>query len=259
MLIYKYVTGGRIDILERGLIRFTQPSALNDPFETEPNLCEFETYWRLRGQTGIEELRQMGTRTPMQLAVAEFRLEQTLRDQLAKFRRDINSNHAFLSLSKKQNNLLMWSHYADSHRGFVLGFESDHAFFQTTIPREVTALAEVSYSPTGRIMPAPNQDWTNLAEIIFFTKSNHWSYEEELRLVKNPLCADDVSVENGQNIYLFKFPSESLKEVILGYRMPPALRQKIVRVVEAKYQDVRLLKTHISSAHFELDIQPCLR
>jgi hypothetical protein len=256
MLVYKYVTGDRIDVLERGLIRFTQASALNDPFETEPNLCELEAYLRQRGKRIIEEQRERGANF-IQLAVADFMLEPTLRKKLAAFRQDNNSNYAFLSLSKKQNNLLMWSHYSDSHRGFVLGFESDHAFFQTTIPREVRALTEVGYSATRPIMPAPDQNWTNLAEIIFFTKSEHWSYEEELRLVKNPHCADDViPVEDGQDIYLFKFPPESLKEVILGFRMLPDLRRRIVEIVEAKYQDVRLLETLISSEHFELDIRP---
>jgi hypothetical protein len=255
MMIYKYVTGTRIDILERCLIRFTQASALNDPFETEPNLCEFEDYLRRLGRRTLEEQRHRGTF--MQLAVAEFMLEPTVRKKLAKFRQDNNSNYAFLSLSKKQNNLLMWSHYSDSHRGFVLGFESDHAFFQTTILREVRALTEVSYSPTRPIMPAPDQNWTNLAEIMFFTKSDHWSYEEELRLVKNPHCADEViPSEDGQDIYLFKFPSECLKEIILGHRMLRELRQRILQVVEAKYPEVQLLKAHISSAHFELDVQP---
>src|SRR5712691_10080500 len=36
MSLYKYVTADRIDILRNGLIRFTQPSAFNDPFECKP-------------------------------------------------------------------------------------------------------------------------------------------------------------------------------------------------------------------------------
>jgi hypothetical protein len=36
MPIYKYVTIDRLDILTNGLIRFTQPSAFNDPFEAYP-------------------------------------------------------------------------------------------------------------------------------------------------------------------------------------------------------------------------------
>lgn len=36
MALYKYVKADRIDILRNGLIRFTQPSALNDPWEFQP-------------------------------------------------------------------------------------------------------------------------------------------------------------------------------------------------------------------------------
>lgn len=36
MTLYKYVTADRIDVLTTGLIRFTQPGALNDPWEMKP-------------------------------------------------------------------------------------------------------------------------------------------------------------------------------------------------------------------------------
>ena len=37
MIFYKYLPPERINILQNRLIRFTQPSALNDPFEGRPN------------------------------------------------------------------------------------------------------------------------------------------------------------------------------------------------------------------------------
>lgn len=36
MVFYKYVSAERIDILQNRLIRFTQPNAMNDPFEARP-------------------------------------------------------------------------------------------------------------------------------------------------------------------------------------------------------------------------------
>ena len=36
MSIYKYIPPERIDILQNNHIRFTQPSAFNDPFEAFP-------------------------------------------------------------------------------------------------------------------------------------------------------------------------------------------------------------------------------
>lgn len=37
MVFYKYVSAKRIDILQNRLIRFTQPNAMNDPFEGQPH------------------------------------------------------------------------------------------------------------------------------------------------------------------------------------------------------------------------------
>lgn len=36
--LYKYLTTDRIDVLRNGTIRFTQPNALNDPFERAAKL-----------------------------------------------------------------------------------------------------------------------------------------------------------------------------------------------------------------------------
>jgi len=41
MLLYKYVIGDRIDVLKNGLIRFTQPSALNDRWDLKPHVERF--------------------------------------------------------------------------------------------------------------------------------------------------------------------------------------------------------------------------
>ena len=37
MILYKYVPAERISILQDFLIRFTQPNAMNDPFEARPD------------------------------------------------------------------------------------------------------------------------------------------------------------------------------------------------------------------------------
>lgn len=36
MYLYKYLNPDRVDVLKQRRIRFTQPSALNDPFEFKP-------------------------------------------------------------------------------------------------------------------------------------------------------------------------------------------------------------------------------
>ena len=40
MAVYKYLRGDRVDVIESGRIRFTQPRYLNDPFELKPHFTE---------------------------------------------------------------------------------------------------------------------------------------------------------------------------------------------------------------------------
>jgi len=39
--------------------------------------------------------------------------------------KSINEEFGIFSLSKSKNNLLMWSHYADSHKGYCIGFDHE--------------------------------------------------------------------------------------------------------------------------------------
>ncbi|HGY1053520.1 TPA: DUF2971 domain-containing protein, partial [Aeromonas salmonicida subsp. pectinolytica] len=36
----------------------------------------------------------------------------------------------FVSLSRNNTNILMWSHYADSHKGFCIGFSRQNNYFK---------------------------------------------------------------------------------------------------------------------------------
>jgi hypothetical protein len=55
MKLYKYVVPERLDVLQNGFIRFTQPEALNDPFEMRPVIKKLvgEGFWEeMHADTG---------------------------------------------------------------------------------------------------------------------------------------------------------------------------------------------------------------
>ena len=58
MLVYKYLPPERIDVLRVGRIRFTPPSALNDPFECAPTFDTSSTIEDLR-KTLLDKSRGM--------------------------------------------------------------------------------------------------------------------------------------------------------------------------------------------------------
>src|SRR5947207_3421051 len=50
MVLYKYLTPARLDVLECRRIRFTQPAAFNDPFEFKPYIESAASQEHLREQ-----------------------------------------------------------------------------------------------------------------------------------------------------------------------------------------------------------------
>jgi len=250
MIVFKYLHPDRIDVLKNGLIRFTQPAALNDPFEVRPNLRKLRRFFENlhRNAEGViptaDDLR--GT-------------QQAISDTFGRMNEDNSSELVFLSLSKKRNNLLMWSHYCDCHRGFVIGFEAANPFFANSTNGVKSVLRAVTYSRYRPVMPAPDQDPETFLRknTNVLTKSHHWKYEEELRMCANPRSANDVQPgPGGQPIYLFTFPQESLAEVILGYRMPSEARKTIASVVREKYQNAKLYQTALNESEYDLDLNP---
>lgn len=82
------------------------------------------------------------------------------------------------SFAGDPRDILMWSHYADSHRGVCLRFEIalDVETFLHALP--------VRYSddyPVVEWMTA--NDGKNLINDVLLKKANHWSYEQERRFV----------------------------------------------------------------------------
>lgn len=257
MVIYKYVHPDRIDVLENGVIRFTQPTALNDPFETYPCFKSLEQSLRRRYQRVVDSFE--GRAEFGATLILSLTLPNKVRQSISALQRDISVEICILSLTKKRNNLLMWSHYANSHRGFVLGFDSAHPFFQGKQHKLIMPVKDVKYSPKRRVMPpfekvAASEE---LAEIFAYTKSDHWSYEDELRMVAHPSAADSVAKGgDGSKIYLYKFPSDCLKEIILGHLMPQGLRSKISQLVATQFPHAELFEARLNDSEFELDIVP---
>jgi hypothetical protein len=113
-----------------------------------------------------------------------------------------------LSLSERCEDILMWSHYANGHRGLCLGFASsdNDLFFGRALP--------VVYSAARPVFD-PRDDDFRASEKVVLTKSEHWSYEREWRITET----------RGKGSYVF--PSETLRTVIFGCRATEADKEKV--------------------------------
>lgn len=81
----------------------------------------------------------------------------------------------------ENDNMLMWSHYARSHTGAVIGFS------KPMIEKQFGNLFDVNYG-NDRIsffIPQNEEEVQQLINQIFTTKQDIWSYEKELRILVN--------------------------------------------------------------------------
>jgi hypothetical protein len=92
----------------------------------------------------------------------------TLRRGLRRWKEQIARTYGVLCFSKTWDNPVLWSHYADRHRGIALGFD-----INSDIVKEVTCTR--SRPPIGRA------DEPTLHTLLY-TKHYDWQYEQEVRV-----------------------------------------------------------------------------
>lgn len=191
---YKYLPISRISYFEDGLLRFTQPKQLNDSFECSPIF--FSCNELLSKIKGVE----FNEKSPKSLSLSEVNGNFVLEEYFEQLK-DQSNGFGILSLSKRYNSNLMWSHYA-KHTGYVVGFDLNHRFFNS----KKFISGKVKYS-NDRILLDENE-----SKDIFFTKSKDWSYEKEFRLIAE---LKDYDKKN-ENMFLYKIPFETITEVVVG-------------------------------------------
>jgi hypothetical protein len=137
---------------------------------------------------------------------------------------------AILCLSRNWDNLLLWSHYGDSHTGVCLGFD---------IPQGEPGVnydTDVLYQPN--VLPAPRRGEDlnpDFVDRLLRTKHESWSYEQEVRMfvgLNDPPDADGLR--------WFDFgPALVLKEVIIGAQCHPQMSKAVEEAAKPYGDDVK--------------------
>jgi len=253
-IVYKYLSPDRYEVLESGCIRFTQLNALNDPFEGLPNTIGFKEHVLQQLVPKFVDRYGHAMAPAMQYAASKVTDHYFSQVQDA-----LSHSFALLSLSRTKDNLVMWSHYCASHTGFVVGFDAGSPFFAPGRNGRKYGLREVSYSNTRSEIPSTglaslaNSELEAVNDALFFRKSEHWSYERELRVLDNPYHADKtIKGPCGVDVFLYNFPSSCVREIICGANMDKELVERIARITAINYSDAILRQARVSDTSFQL-------
>ncbi len=251
-----------VGVLLRKRLRWSAPELFNDPFEFK-NPSEFAFEWRDLEQPLLDTLARLVTQkeepellpngptadniksdriryrwTGLEVQDIRRMYQPGIAALIDRFRAD-TSHHSrwaemkreyrVLCFAETETNILLWSHYASSHKGIVLAFEP------CTLPlSDLAAARKVSYSKdvpfpvTLQDMllyltsqaPKPKSDDAFVKSV--FTKSEDWSYEKEWRILRK---ASEIGPDRFIDL---PFPPEELVAVYLGCRVSESSKEEII-------------------------------
>lgn len=190
-------------------IYFSKPSEFNDPFDGnipvrwdlmtyeecfEKNLEFLNTFLKNKDPKLVKNFAKKITDEKTHWHPEKLKKESP--EQLRKW----DSIIGLLSLSKIEDNILMWSHYSLNHTGFVVGFDTESLINDYDFDYLEPIKYQIQY-PTI----SGKDDTTQQFHKKFFYKSDLWQYENEWRLSKNHI-----------EKRLIKLKKETINKIIIG-------------------------------------------
>lgn len=173
--------------------------------------------------------------------------------------KEIRNSSLVSCFSKKNDSILLWSHYGDKHKGVCIGFERpEKNFYDVEYRKERTEfpLYELTCIVSSYMLTDSKIDFDDQNIIIkgmktFLTKSKEWSYEEEVRCVFSTENEEEFkSIGNGK--YLYTMPT-AIKKIYLGCKISEENKEKITKI--AKEKNIKVYQFVESSDKYKLIIK----
>ena len=222
MRLYHYLeTKWGLDDIRRRRLKISALDDMNDPYEWRAAYSSDE-----RSQAGMEAAR-----------------------------REWQQRYGLVCLSRSPNNILMWSHYADRHRGMCLGFDvPDGLAMPVDYGSQVHDSGSLTWGPTHGAFR--DDEGEKVIDRNLRAKYDGWRYEEEVRLFAG---RDEVDEETGLYFALFGEADGiesgdrllTLREVIAGVRFP-FTRKVIEDALKGYTEEVHITKARMSLDSYEI-------
>ena len=146
-------------------------------------------------------------------------LSMSLWDRLA-------STHAMCCLSGTPTSTLLWSHYANSHRGVAIGIrptQDTHPLYQVRYSDKLARLSPLSLVDSGHARQ------TELFDTLFLRKAECWRYESEYRVIATSTTS-----------FARNISAHSVEQIVFGCSIDKNMKDRIIVWVKRNAPHVRL-------------------
>lgn len=223
-----------IDLFIKNELWFSSPLSFNDPFDCQINIST-ENNTR-------HEIEKFFSSAPVSQEQINFAVEKYTNNPEEWYnfmneaaRKSVNRN-GVCCFSKKEDNLLLWSHYGDSHKGVCLKFNilEDPEFFYFP----VNVKYDTNYPVYNHL-----KSREEILSSLMLTKSNVWSYEEEYRVIKL------------ETLGAQKLAKKCFVEIIFGCRCDESFIEKIILLTRTFGYNLVYKRAILNKSNFSLDFE----
>lgn len=231
------------DIIVNSWLYLCSPEKFNDPFDMSAELVALGSIadiYRKIDSSAIVPARDKEKKRREAAAIVERMGVQGYFDRhptARKFREDLrNTGVACFSASQKgikdsgPRNVLMWSHYGESHQGICVQIEIARA------PMLLRQLLRIQYGENCGEVNWLSQDFSSDIQKVLTGKAQFWEYESEWRYV----------LQDSEGKYL-RISPDAITAVIVGCRASKESTSKLHNLLEQRakrgYPLIRLMQT----------------
>lgn len=232
---YRQVSKNLIDSLVNSTIYFSSRESLNDPFDSKIDIRQV-----------IESLLKEELPASTREQLVQIAHNETFFQRFDDGYRDFG----ICSLSTNLSETLMWSHYADQHRGVAVHYDFPIEWLNN--PTEIMGVAPVTYDPNtvsdwirnnaGLFHDGHFQFVTELLKRVLTAKAPAWSYEKEGRIIRQI---------NGP----YEIPRELLIGITFGLRTSKEDERLIRSIATTYFSNIQFSRVVRTGSDFGIDIQ----
>lgn len=229
--LYKYRTVDSVkQLLDNHSIYFSSCKQLNDPFESAINLLTDYTpkqYYDSFIFAGMSpQLAKELTRQVFDGTIDG----DTIIKQLTE---EVISSTGYFCMTTKPDNLLMWAHYADGHKGVCLKFDILKDLDSFLVP------VKVDYNSKYINFDCLSSELLS----VLRRKSPDWEYEDEYRIIKT------------DHQGLWEIKQDCLIEIIFGCRTSEKDKESIMSLASSSgFKNITYLEAKEKKDSYGLDI-----
>lgn len=231
--------------LKNAQIYFNTPASFNDPFDCsvleasvilgDNEVIElFKRYLKANNKLVDFEINSIKDIPQEYIDQIHEASEKNLKDQQAKF---LNKTGC-TCFSEVNENILLWSHYADGHKGICLEFDTSFPLF--------AKVKEVKYSQRFPSIDPIKLLFSSKDEISeewlksLCTKYECWSYEKEWRIFH-----EEPNIEYGYSV-------DALKSVYFGLAVNNTDLEVVCLTLKGQSKDIKFYKALKDKSKYSL-------